>query len=81
MIDRLIEIGRCYGMEINVEETEIKRISRKPSLMQITIDQRQPENVDYIKYLGSMISNDEKCNMNLNTELPWQKQLSIRSPI
>jgi hypothetical protein len=27
-IDRLIEIGRRYGMEVNVEKTEIMRISR-----------------------------------------------------
>jgi hypothetical protein len=29
MIDRLIEIGRCYGMEINVEKTKVMRISRQ----------------------------------------------------
>ena len=26
MIDKLTEIGRCYGMEINVEETNVMRI-------------------------------------------------------
>jgi ABC-type enterochelin transport system ATPase subunit len=26
MIDKLIEIGRCYGMEINVEKTKVMRI-------------------------------------------------------
>jgi hypothetical protein len=29
MIDRLIEIGRCYGMETNVEKTKVMRISRQ----------------------------------------------------
>jgi hypothetical protein len=28
MIDRLIEIGRCYGMEMNVEKTKVMRTSR-----------------------------------------------------
>ena len=30
MIDKLIEIGRCYGMEMNVEKkkTKVMRISR-----------------------------------------------------
>jgi predicted DNA-binding protein len=28
MIDKLIEIGGCYGTEINVEETKVMRISR-----------------------------------------------------
>jgi hypothetical protein len=30
MIDRLIEIGRCYGMEMNVKEVKVMRISRQP---------------------------------------------------
>jgi hypothetical protein len=31
IIDRLIEIGRLYGMEMNVEKTKVMRISRQPS--------------------------------------------------
>jgi hypothetical protein len=30
MIDKLIEIGRSYGMEMIVEKTKVMRISRKP---------------------------------------------------
>jgi hypothetical protein len=26
MIDKLIEIGRCYGMEMNVEKTKVMKI-------------------------------------------------------
>ena len=29
MIDKLIEIRRCYGMELNVEKTKVMRISRQ----------------------------------------------------
>ena len=28
MIGKLIEIGRCYGMEMNVEKTKVMRISK-----------------------------------------------------
>jgi hypothetical protein len=31
MTDRLIEIRRCYGMEINVEKTKVIGILREPS--------------------------------------------------
>ena len=31
MIDRRIEIGRCCGMKMNVERTEVMGISRQPS--------------------------------------------------
>jgi hypothetical protein len=30
IIDKLIEIGRCYGMEMNVGKTKVMRISRQP---------------------------------------------------
>jgi hypothetical protein len=30
MIDKLIEIVRCYGMEMNVEKTKEIRITRQP---------------------------------------------------
>jgi hypothetical protein len=39
MIDKLIEIGRCYGMEMNVEKAKIMRILRKQSPVTIMIDQ------------------------------------------
>jgi hypothetical protein len=39
MSDRLIEIGRCYGMEINVEKTKVMRISRQPTPVTIKIDE------------------------------------------
>jgi hypothetical protein len=44
-IDRLTEIGRRYGMEMNVEKTKIMRISMQPSPIQIMIDEKQLENV------------------------------------
>jgi hypothetical protein len=47
MTDRLIETGRCYRMEINVENSKVLIISRGPTPLQITIDQKQLENVEY----------------------------------
>jgi hypothetical protein len=38
MIDKLIEIGRSYGMEMNVEKTKVMRISRQPFPVKIIID-------------------------------------------
>ena len=54
MIDKLIEIGSCYGMEMNVEKTKVMRISRLPSPVTIMIDQKQLENVECFKYLFSL---------------------------
>jgi hypothetical protein len=39
-IDRLSEIGRSYGMEMNVEKSKVMRISRQPYSIKIMIDQK-----------------------------------------
>jgi hypothetical protein len=46
---------------MNLEKTNVLRISRQPSLMKIMIDQKQLENVEYFNYLDSMITNDARC--------------------
>jgi hypothetical protein len=52
MFDQLIEIGRYYGMKMNVGKTKVMEISRQPSPVQIMTDQEQLENVEYFNYLG-----------------------------
>jgi len=54
------------------------RISRQPFPIQITIDHKQPENMQYFNSLGSVITNDEKTHTKLNPGLPGQKQHSTR---
>jgi hypothetical protein len=61
MIDKLIEIGGCYGMEMNVEKTKVMRISRPPFPVKIMLDQKQLENVESFKYLGNVLTNDGIC--------------------
>jgi len=48
MIERLTEIGRYYGMDVNMEKTKALRILRQTS--PILIDHKQPENVVYCNY-------------------------------
>jgi hypothetical protein len=38
MADRVIEIARYYGMEMDVEESRLMRISRQPSSLQIMMN-------------------------------------------
>jgi hypothetical protein len=49
MFDKIIEIGRCYGMDMNVEKTKVMRISRQQIPVKIIIDQKQLENVESFK--------------------------------
>ena len=73
MIDKLIEIGGCYGMEMNVEKTKVMRISRHPSPVTIMLDQKQLENVECFKYLGSMLTNDGKCTHEIKSRIAMAK--------
>jgi len=52
LMERLTKIGRCCGMEMNVEKTKMMRISRQPSPIQIMKNQKQLENVDYFSCFG-----------------------------
>ena len=61
-------------MEINVEKTKVMRISRQPSPITITIDQKQLENVKCFKYLGSMLTGDGRCACEIKSRIAMAKQ-------
>ena len=42
MIYGMTEIGKCYGMEMKVEKIKVMGLSRRPSPVQIMIDQNEP---------------------------------------
>ena len=79
MIESLIEIGRFYGMERSVGKAKVMRISRQTSSVQMMIDQKQPKNVEYFNYLGSVIANDARCTREIKSGLPLQKRHSATS--
>jgi len=74
MIDNLIEIGRCYGREMSVEKTKVMRISGQPTPVTIMIDQKQRENVDCLKYLGSMLTSDGRCTCEIKSRVSMAKK-------
>ena len=49
------------------------RISRQPSPVTITIDQKQLENVKSFKYLGSMLTDDGKCTCEIKSRITMAK--------
>jgi hypothetical protein len=68
-IDKLIEVGRGYGMEINVEKSKTMRILRQPSPLQIKADKKPVENVEEFNYLGSMITNYSRCTQEIKARI------------
>jgi len=73
IIDKITEIGRCYGMEMNVEKTKVIRISRQQFPVKIMIDQKQLENVQSFKYLGSILTNDGRCTCEIQCRIAMTK--------
>jgi hypothetical protein len=65
-------------MEMNVEKTKVMRISRQPSPVKIMIDQKQLENVESFKYLGSIKQMMEDILVKLSVGLIWLKLHSTR---
>jgi len=45
------------------------RISRQPSALEILVDQKQPENVEYFNYLGSMVTYDARCTCEIKARV------------
>jgi hypothetical protein len=49
------------------------RISRQPSPIQIMIDQNQQKNVEYFKYMGSVITNDARRTIAIKSRIAMTK--------
>jgi hypothetical protein len=77
MTDSLIYIGRCCGMEMNMDETNVIRISRQPSQIQIMIRETQLENVEYFSIWVNMI-NYARCTREIKSRILMEKQHSAR---
>jgi len=73
MIHKQIETGRCCGMEMNVEKTKVMRISRQKFPVKITIDQKQLENEESFKYLGSILTTDGRCTCEIKCRIAMAK--------
>ena len=81
VIDRLIEIGRCYEMEINVQIIKLMAVSRRPTPASILIDQKQIEYVEYFNYLASLVTHDARCVSEIKSRVIKAKQHSARRRI
>ena len=58
---------------MNVDRTKVMRISVEPSTVQIMIDQKQLENVEYFNCLGSMTTNGARCACDIKYRIVMAK--------
>jgi hypothetical protein len=74
-----IQILRATGIDwlerklIRKLNTTAMIISGQPSPVQIMIDQKQLENVEYLNYLGSTTTNDAICSCEIKSRIAIAK--------
>ena len=59
MVNRLVETGRNYGIKINTDKSLVMRVFRSNELLQIIVNNRELQEVDHLKYLGSVLTRDD----------------------
>ena len=74
MMDRLNTISEEYDMKINIKKTKIMRISSgKERTVKISIDGKELEQVGKFCYLGSMITSNAKCHVEIRRRIAMGK--------
>ena len=58
---------------MNVAKTKIMRISMQPSPVEIMADRKQRENVEYFRYLYSLITNDTRFTREIKSRIAKAK--------
>jgi hypothetical protein len=66
-------------MEIIRVKTKVIRISKEPFLLHIVIDQNNLENVEYLKCLSNMITNDAGCTLEIISGIAIEKAAFSRN--
>ena len=74
-MDKLVEVGSKYDMKINVK-TQMMRISRRDgSLVNTVVEGKDVEQVKKIRYLGAMITEDGRCDVEIKTRIGMAKDV------
>ena len=78
MTDKLIEIGSCYGMEMNVEKNKSNE-NFKTTIPNKNYDRPKTlEIVESFKYLGSILTNDGRCTCEIKSRIAMAKAATRR---
>ena len=71
LISKINEVGKQFGMKINVKKTKAMVVSRKPNSpkINIAIDGEQIEQVTSYMYLGSLITEDGRSENEIKRRI------------
>ena len=73
-MDALNSTATKYDMKINIKKTKVIRVSREGGKVNITINETKLEQVMSYKYLGCTMTEDERCETEINCRIAQQKK-------
>ena len=76
MVNRLVDTGRNYDTEINIDKSQVMRVSRRNESLRIKVGNRELKEVDPFKHLGTVLTRDGYCTreMKMKIEMPLSKK-------
>src|SRR5262245_48563473 len=79
IMSALNETARAYGMKINIGKTKVMRVSRDGGrTVNVYLDDHKVEQVDNFKYLGSLITDDGRCEKEIKIRIAMAKEAFTR---
>ena len=61
-------------MEINIDKSQVMRVSKSNESLQIKVNNRELKEVDHFKYLGSVLTRDVYYTKEIKMGLPLLKK-------
>jgi len=68
-VTQLHSYSSRFGMKISTSKTEVQRISRHPKDLAISIDGAELNQVEQFTYLGGVISEDARCELDVKRRI------------
>jgi hypothetical protein len=75
LMDKLVMVAKLYNMKVNVKKTKVMKVSRKGGgIVNINIEGQKVEQVTKFKYLGSWITDDGRCELEVRSRIAMAKE-------
>ena len=65
---------RKYGMEINIDKSQVMRVSRSNQSLHINVGNGELKEVNHLKYLGSVLIRDGYCTREIKIKIGIAKE-------
>ena len=74
IMDGLVETAKLYDMRINVKKTKVMKVSRNGGgVVNINVEGKRIEQVQQFRYLGSLITEDGRCESEIRARIAMAK--------